>query len=62
MISGRIEVNSLKLALLISGQCSHVVTPQIPENQRFSSVLRRYKIGTLAKNGLILEVKFGDFT
>ena len=31
-----------------------------PENQRFSGVLRGYKMGTLARNGLIVEVNHGE--
>ena len=31
-----------------------------PENQRFSGVFRGYKMGTLARNGLIVEVNHGE--
>ena len=37
----------------ISGQCSNFITPENFKKQIFSGVFRGYKIGTLARSGLI---------
>lgn len=37
----------------ISVQCSHFIPPKTPEKLKFSVVFRRYKLWTMARNGLI---------